>query len=153
MSKKIKIGDQIPAFSLPDQHGNTVSISDTPGRALVIYFYPKDDTPGCTKEACAFRDQYEDFTAQGAEVIGISNDSPASHLRFAQKHNLNFTLLSDQQRKVEKLFGVPRTALGFITGRVTYVVAPNGKVVHFFNSLFQAEKHIREALKAIKAIS
>ena len=149
MSKSIATGDTIPDFSLLDQNGSVFNIKDKIGKPLVIYFYPKDDTPGCIREACTFRDQFDVFNDYGAEIIGISTDSPASHLKFAKKYNLNFTLLSDQNRKVEKLFGVPRTALGFLTGRVTYIVDKNGIVRHLFNSLFKAEQHVDEALKII----
>ena len=103
MSKSIATGDTIPDFSLLDQNGSEFNIKDKIGKPLVIYFYPKDDTPGCIREACTFRDQFDVFNDYGAEIIGISTDSPASHLKFAKKYNLNFTLLSDQNRKVEKL--------------------------------------------------
>ena len=152
MSNKIQIGDTIPDFTLPNQNNKEISIKDKIGKPLVIYFYPKDDTPGCTKEACSFRDQYDVFGEYGAEIIGISSDSPASHLKFAKKHNLNFTLLSDEKGEVEKLFGVPRTVLGLISGRVTYITDRNGVVIHIFNSLFNAEKHVEESLRIIKSM-
>jgi len=152
MPKSIGVGDAIPDFSLLDQHSKEVNIKDKIGKPLIIYFYPKDDTPGCTREACTFRDQFDVFNDYGAEIIGISSDSPKSHLRFAKKHNLNFTLLSDQAKKVEKLFRVPRSVLGFVAGRVTYVIDKNGVVVHTFNSLFNAEKHVDEALEIIKKL-
>jgi peroxiredoxin Q/BCP len=119
---------------------------------IVIYFYPKDNTAGCTREACNFRDQYEVFKESGAEVIGISSDSVKSHTNFANKHNLNFILLSDQQGKVRKLFGVPANFFGLIQGRVTYIVNKEGKVVHIFNSQLNIDKHISEALKVLKKI-
>ena len=152
MPKSIGAGDTIPEFSLLDQHSKEVNIKDKIGRPLIIYFYPKDDTPGCTQEACTFRDQFDVFNDYGAQIIGIRADSPKSHLRFAKKHNLNFTLLSDQNKKVEKLFKVPRSVLGFIAGRVTYVIDKNGTVVHTFNSLLNAEKHVVEALEIIKKL-
>lgn len=152
MPEKINIGDTIPFFSLPDQYGKQVAIAEKIGKPLVIYFYPKDDTPGCTREACSFRDQYDVFTKHGAEVIGISSDSPRSHLAFAKKYNLNFTLLSDEKGHVEKLFGVPRSILGLISGRVTYIVDKKGVVRHIFNSLFNAEKHVEEALRVIQSL-
>jgi len=152
MSNKITIGDTIPNFTLLDQNGVGVTIKDKIGKPLVIYFYPKDDTPGCTKEACSFRDQYDVFGEYGTEIIGISSDSPASHLKFAKKYNLNFTLLSDENGEVEKLFGVPRTALGLIAGRVTYIIDKNGVVRHIFNSLLNAEKHVEESLRIIKSL-
>ena len=120
---------------------------------LIIYFYPKDDTTGCTKEACSFRDQYEDFKDNGAEVIGISSDSVNSHNKFAQKHNLSFILLSDKGSIVRKLFGVPTNFMGLIQGRVTYVIDKKGEVVHIFNSQLQTSKHIKESLEALKKLN
>lgn len=150
---KIKKGSKIPHFILPDQNGNDFDIDQSPGKKnMVIYFYPKDDTPGCTKEACSFRDQFEDFKDAGAEVIGISGDSVESHKQFAQKHNLPYTLLSDSNNKVRKLFGVPSDFLGLLPGRVTYIVDKEGVVQHVFNSQFNAEKHVKEALKVLEKL-
>lgn len=148
---KIKVGSTIPAFSLPDQEGQHVNINDFIGKSnLVIYFYPKDDTPGCTREACSFRDQFEVFRDSGAEVFGISSDSVEKHKQFAEKHRLPFRLLSDVNKRVRKLFGVPGDLLGLIPGRVTYIVDKQGKVRHIFNSQFNAEKHVSEALEVLK---
>jgi peroxiredoxin Q/BCP len=116
----------------------------------VIYFYPKDDTPGCTREACTFRDQFEDFQDVGATVFGISADSPKSHLRFKERHNLPFSLLSDRHNKVRKQLGIKSSFLGLLPGRVTFVIGNDGKVIHKFTSQFNAEKHVREAIKAIR---
>ncbi|MDD5184946.1 MAG: peroxiredoxin [Paludibacter sp.] len=146
----IKVGSQVPSFSLKDQNGHEFDINSVKGKHnLVIYFYPKDETPGCTKEACTFRDQFEVFKKEDAVIIGISGQSVASHLEFANKYHLNFTLLSDEGNKVRKLFGVPGSILG-MPGRVTYVVNKEGKVVLVFNSQFDAEKHIEEAMKVLK---
>lgn len=151
MNMKIKVGSSIPGFSLPDQDGKTVNINDFIGKSnLVIYFYPKDDTPGCTREACSFRDQFEVFRDSGAEVFGISSDSVEKHKQFAEKHRLPFRLLSDVNKRVRKLFGVPGDMLGLIPGRVTYIVDKQGKVQHIFNSQFNAEKHVSEALEVLK---
>jgi len=151
--EKIEVGSTIPVFSLPDQDGEMFDISTVLGKKnLVIYFYPKDDSPGCTKQACSFRDQYEDFVDADAEVIGISSDDIESHKAFAKKHDLNFTLLSDVDGEVREMFGVPTSFLGLIEGRTTYVVDKEGKVVYIFNSQFKAEKHITEALNALKAL-
>lgn len=151
MNMKIKVGSTIPAFSLPDQEGQHVNIKDFIGKSnLVIYFYPKDDTPGCTREACSFRDQFEVFRDSGAEVFGISSDSVEKHKQFAEKHRLPFRLLSDVNKRVRKLFGVPGDLLGLIPGRVTYIVDKQGKVRHIFNSQFNAEKHVSEALEVLK---
>jgi peroxiredoxin Q/BCP len=140
-------------FELQDQDGNLFKIEDVVGKKnLVIYFYPKDDTPGCTKEACTFRDSYEVFEQEDAMVIGISGDSVESHKEFARKYNLNFTLLSDKENKVRNLFGVPKSFLGLIQGRVTYVVNKQGVVVLMFDSQLQAEKHVEEALKILKKL-
>jgi peroxiredoxin Q/BCP len=149
----IKVGDMIPEFTLPDQNGILFDIKSVMGtKKLVIYFYPKDDSPGCTKEACYFRDLFEVFNDAGAVIIGISGQSVKSHKKFAEKHRLSFTLLSDNGNNVRKLFGVPTNALGLLPGRVTYVADRKGKVVYIFNSQVQAERHVDEALKILKGI-
>ncbi|MET2985265.1 peroxiredoxin [Aureibaculum conchae] len=148
---KLKIGDSVPKFSLKDQDNQLVNSTDFIGKnAMVIYFYPKDDTPGCTKQACKFRDEFEAFTDLDVKVIGISADDVASHKNFAKKYNLPFTLLADTENKVRKLFGVPQSMLGLIPGRVTYVINKEGTVIHTFNSQFGAEKHITETLTKLK---
>jgi thioredoxin-dependent peroxiredoxin len=150
---KVEVGSIIPTFSLTDQHGNVFSVDSVLGKKnLVIYFYPKDDTPGCTKEACYFRDQYEAFSEADAVIIGISGQSVDSHKKFAEKHRLSFTLLSDEGNKIRKLFGVPTNFLGLLPGRVTYVVDKSGSVVYVFNSQIQAEKHVDEALNILKGL-
>ncbi|MGB7396667.1 MAG: peroxiredoxin, partial [Candidatus Macondimonas sp.] len=137
-SKTLTVGDKAPSFTLPTADGRQVSLSDYRGRQpVVVYFYPKDDTPGCTAEACAFRDQYEDFKQAGAEVIGISSDAPEAHAKFASKHRLPFLLLSDRDGAVRKAYGVPAT-LGLLPGRVTFVVDREGIVRHLFSSQFRA---------------
>lgn len=148
---QVKVGSKVPSFQLKDQDGNDFDISTVLGKQpLVIYFYPKDETSVCTKEACSFRDAYEEFSKYGAKVIGISGDGVASHKSFAQHHQLPFTLLSDADNKVRKLFGVPKTFV--IPGRVTYVVNKEGVVVHEFNSMRDGEKHVTEALAALKTM-
>jgi peroxiredoxin Q/BCP len=150
---EIKTGSTIPSFTLPDQNGNMFDINSVLGRKnLVIYFYPKDDSPGCTKEACSFRDQFEDFTEADALVIGISGQSVESHKKFAEKYRLSFTLLSDEGNKIRKQFGVPTNFLGLLPGRVTYIVDKQGKVIYIFNSQMQAEKHVDEALRILKGL-
>lgn len=150
---KIKIGSKIPNFNLLDQNGTEFNISEFVGKYnLVIYFYPKDDTLGCTAEACAFRDQYEDYQDKNARVIGISSDSPESHLKFANKYNLSFTLLSDIGGKIRKRFGVPSDLLGLLPGRVTYVIDKQGIVKSIFNSQFNAKKHVKESLAKLELI-
>ncbi len=150
-SSKLEVGDTIPSFTLKNQVGDAIDVNTFLGKkAMVIYFYPKDDTPGCTKEACEFRDEFEAFTDLDVEVIGISADDVASHKKFAEKYRLPFTLLSDIKNEVRKLFGVPKSMLGLMPGRVTYVVDKNGIIIHIFNSQFGAEKHIKEALTKLK---
>jgi len=152
-AKKVQIGDTAPDFTLPSQDGKMVSLQDFIGKsALVVYFYPKDDTPGCTKEACSFRDSYEVFKEAGAEVIGISTDSEEAHQQFARRYHLQFVLLSDKDGAVRKRYGVP-TTFGFIPGRVTYVIDKQGIVRHIFSSQFMPEKHIEEALKTLQALN
>jgi len=139
-------GTAAPDFELPDQHGNLVRLSQYRGRsAVVIYFYPKDDTTGCTIEACRFRDDFEKFRATGAEIIGISDDSSESHDRFASKYKLPFTLLSDKGGHVRKLYGVKKT-FGVIPGRVTFVIDRQGIVRHVFSSQSSPARHVEEAL-------
>ena len=131
---KINIGSTIPEFTLPDQNGNLFNFSSVLGKKnLVIYFYPKDDSPGCTVQACSFRDHFEVFTEADAVIIGISGQSVESHKEFADKHRLSFTLLSDEGNKIRKLFGVAPNLLGFVPGRVTFVADKKGRVIYIFN--------------------
>lgn len=149
-TNKIDVGDRAPDFTLPNAAGEPVRLYNLlEARPVVLYFYPKDDTPGCTAEACAFRDQYEQFTDAGASVVGISGDSPASHQAFAQKHKLPFVLLSDENNEVRKRYGVP-TTMGFLPGRVTYVIDRQGTVRMAFNSQFKARQHVSRALDALR---
>lgn len=148
----IKVGDSAPDFTLRSQSGESVTLSSFKDqKAVVLYFYPKDDTPGCTTESCTFRDSFQDFQDLGAEVIGISSDSPDSHQKFASKYSLPFTLVSDTDSSVRKSYGVPAT-LGLLPGRVTYVIDKNGTVRHLFNSQFTPKKHVDEALAVLKGL-
>lgn len=150
----LKANDRVPEFTLKDQHGADFVLGAALGeKALVIYFYPKDETPGCTAEACAFRDDYEAFVQAGAEVIGISADSVGSHERFAANRRLPFVLLSDPDNAVRKRFGVPTTLFGLFPGRVTYVVDKTGLVRHVFDSQLRATRHVEEALRIVKGLS
>ena len=152
MSKQLVVGDTAPDFSLPSQKGGVVNLRDLLATSeVVLYFYPKDNTPGCTAEAKAFRDNYEVFKEMGAEVVGVSSDSVDSHIDFASRCDLPFTLLSDTEGKVRKLYGVPST-FGVLPGRVTYVIDTNGVVRHIFNSQFNATKHVEEAISVLKSI-
>ena len=149
----INVGDTAPDFALPDRTGRTIRLSEYRGRQpVVLYFYPKDDTPGCTKEACAFRDQYEDFKQVGAEVIGVSSDSNESHEKFSTKYRLPFVLLTDRGGAVRKQYGVKPT-LGILPGRVTFVIDKQGVVRHVFNSQLQATQHVAEAKTALQALA
>ena len=148
----VKVGDKAPDFKLPSQMGDKVTLSEYLGKKnVVLYFYPKDETRGCTREACEFRDRYDVFTGLGAEVLGVSSDTLESHKSFATHHGLPFLLLSDEGGKVRKLYGVP-SSMGIIPGRVTYIIDKKGVVRHIFNSQFQPEKHIEEALKVLKEL-
>ena len=150
---KVEVGSDVPQFTLADQNGSLLSISSVIGKKnLVIYFYPKDDTPGCTAEACYFRDEYEVFNEADAMIIGISGQSVESHKKFAEKYRLSFTLLSDEGDKVRNLFGVPVNFLGLLPGRVTYIADKSGKVVEIFNSQTQSKRHVDEALKILKTL-
>ena len=150
---KVRVGDIAPDFSLPSQKGEQVSLQDFRGKAnVVLYFYPKDNTPGCTTEACTFRDSYEVFKEAGAEVIGVSSDSAESHQQFARKNHLPFILLSDGNGSVRKRYGVSAT-FGLLPGRVTYIIDQQGIVRHIFSSQFAAEKHVAEALKTLEVLS
>lgn len=149
----VQVGDLAPDFTLTSQTGESFTLKDFRGKkAVVLYFYPKDDTPGCTAEACAFRDSYSIFEETGAEVIGISGDSPQEHKKFVGKHNLPFTLLSDTGNKVRKLYGVPAT-LWILPGRVTYVIDDQGVVRHIFDSMLDFKGHVDEALKTLRSMS
>jgi thioredoxin-dependent peroxiredoxin len=145
----VGVGSKAPDFTLPSQSGEMVNLGDFLGhKPVVLFFYPKDDTPGCTKQARAFRDGYEEFGRLDAEVIGISSDSVKSHRGFAEKHFLPFPLLSDEGGKVRKLYGVPST-FGLFPGRVTYVIDAKGTVSHVFASQLGVEKHVEEARAAL----
>ena len=168
----IKVGDAAPDFTLQSQAGESVTLSDFQGqKVVVLYFYPKDDTPGCTTESCTFRDRFQDFQDLGVEVIGISSDSTDSHQKFASKYSLPFTLVSDTlesvsltrvyslpftlvsdtDSSVRRAYGVPAT-LGLLPGRVTYVIDKTGTVRHLFNSQFNPKKHVDEALSVLKGL-
>lgn len=149
----VAVGDPAPDFTLPNAAGELVTLSQFYGKKMVvIYFYPKDDTPGCTTESCTFRDAYQDLQDAGAEVIGISSDSPESHRRFAERHRLPFTLLSDADGAVRRAFGVPPT-LWILPGRVTYILDKAGIVRHLFNAQLQPKKHVAEALRVVRALA
>ena len=145
-------GDRMPSFSLTDQDGRVVDSDQLLGKGpVVVFFYPKDNTAGCTREACAFRDQYEVFTDAGATVVGISSDSERSHRDFADRHRLPFTLLSDPGQKVRRAFKV-RATLGLIAGRVTFVVDRDGVIRNTFESQVRPVQHVHEALETVRSL-
>jgi peroxiredoxin Q/BCP len=145
----VKVGDKAPDFTLPSQMGDNVTLSEFLGKKnIVLYFYPKDETIGCTKEACTFRDSYEDLTKLGAEVLGVSGQSVESHKSFASHYGLPFILLSDEGNKLRELYGVP-SSLGILPGRVTYIIDKKGVVRHIFNSQTQTQRHVEEAKKTL----
>ena len=148
----VKAGERAPEFTLPDADGKPVRLADFRGRPLVLYFYPQDETPGCTKEACSFRDQFEDFRDAGAAVVGVSSDSSESHRKFAARHRLPFTLLADTDGRVREQYRIPKT-LGLLPGRVTFVIDADGVVRHQFNSQLAATRHVAEALRVVREIA
>jgi peroxiredoxin Q/BCP len=144
----LKIGDSLPVFTAQNEQGQQVHSLDLIGKSLVIFFYPKDETYLCTKEACSFRDANEDFVQAGISVFGISADSVQDHAAFAKKHRLQYSLLSDPDNLIREQFGVPKGLFGLVPGRVTYCFDEQGKVLAIINSSISADIHVREALKA-----
>ncbi len=145
----LKVGDKIPFFTSKNSTGDSFEVRDFLGQPLVIYFYPKDDTPGCTIQACTFRDQYQDFKDLGAEVIGISSDSIQSHQKFIKRYKLPFILLSDSDKKIRNAFGVPNDLFGLLPGRATYVTDKEGIIQLIFDST-SSKIHIQKALEILK---
>jgi peroxiredoxin Q/BCP len=145
----LQTGITAPDFELPDAVGKPVRLSQYRGvNWVVVYFYPKDDTSVCTKQACGFRDEFAKFRNAGAVILGISDDSGESHTAFAAKYQLPFTLLSDKGGRVRKLYGVNRM-FGILPGRVTYVIDRDGVVRHVYSALFESDRHVHEALAAL----
>jgi peroxiredoxin Q/BCP len=150
----LAVGDKSPDFTLPSSSGGMVTLSEltqSKKRTVVVFFYPKDDTPGCTAEACGFRDRYEDFARAGAEVIGISSDSAVSHRRFIGNHKLPMTLLTDADGTVREAFGV-RPTLGILPGRATFVLDRDGVVRHVFVSQLRITSHVQQALEVVRRL-
>ena len=145
-------GERAPDVTLTGETG-PVRLADLLGeRALVLYFYPKDETPGCTAEACSFRDQYEDFVAAGADVVGVSRDSAESHAKFKANHRLPFRLFTDPGGAAAEAFGVKKT-FGLIQGRVTFVIDKGGVIRHRFDSQIQVKRHVKEALELVTSLA
>jgi peroxiredoxin Q/BCP len=150
----LAVGDKAPDFTLPCSDGGPVTLSDltkVKGHTVVVFFYPKDDTPGCTAEACGFRDLYEEFARAGAEVVGISADSAVSHQRFAGKYKLPMKLLTDVDGSVRQAYGV-RATLGLFPGRATFVVDRDGVVRHAFASQLRVVSHVQQALAVVRRL-
>jgi thioredoxin-dependent peroxiredoxin len=147
------VGDRAPDFTLPDGSGAPVRLSELLSRKVVVlYFYPKDETPGCTAESCAFRDAYDDFNRAGAEVVGVSRDDGASHRRFAAHHKLPFVLLSDPEGRVHEVYGI-RSRWGFLRDRVTFVIDRAGIVRHVFTSMIDMQGHVKKALPIVRELA
>jgi len=151
MAKKIEVGVIAPDFSLSDHNGVVHQLSDYRGDWVVLYFYPKDNTAVCTKQACAFRDQFEDFKDAGAVVIGISSDDQKSHRQFVEEYRLPFILLSDTNQLVRQKYGA-KQLFGIIPSRVTFVISPEGIVKMVFNALFRDQEHVTKSLAIIKGV-
>ncbi len=150
--KSIRIGDSAPDFTAAGPQGQPVTMADFIGKkALVLFFYPADESPICTKEACAFRDAYQDFVEAGAEVVGVSGDTMQSHQQFTEHHRLPFRLISDKDGALRRAFGVPKT-LGVLPGRVTYLIDKKGIVRLLFNSQLSADRHVTEALEVLRQL-
>jgi len=147
----LKIGDQLPDFSLVDQQGIMRNSKQCKGQKLVLFFYPKDDTPGCTAEVCGFRDKYDLFKLFGAVVWGVSNDDQLSHKKFAERNKLPFPILCDENNALRKKLGVPMV-LNLLDGRVTYLVDSNRIIRYIFNDLFNSSKHVTTALEELEKI-
>ena len=148
----MKVGDTAPDFNLEAHDGTFVQLSQFRGQSnVVIFFYPKDDTPGCTAEACSFRDNTSSFAALNADIWGVSGDDAVSHRRFAERHSLSFPLLCDRNNALRRQMGVPK-ALGMLPGRVTYVVDPTGVIRHTFSNLLDGPAHVREAERVLKEL-
>ena len=151
-NKKLAVGDKAPDFVLPDQSNHTTHFADLLGKcAVVLFFYPRDYSAGCTAEVCAFRDSYEAFKDAGATVIGVNADSTESHEGFVQRHRLPFILLSDRDGVAQDLYGVQKT-LGIVRARVTYVIDRQGIIRHIFSSQLNIDKHINDALHVIRSL-
>jgi peroxiredoxin Q/BCP len=149
---KVKAGDTAPEFEGPTSDGGRLGLKNFIGKKnVVLYFYPKDDTPGCTKEACNFRDSLQSVRKMGAEIIGVSLDSVESHKKFASKYNLRFPLISDKEKKIAKAYGVLKN-MGASTSRVTFIIDKAGKVVKVFPKV-DVTKHTAEVVAALKALS
>ena len=150
---RVRVGDTAPEFTLEAHTGRPITLAEFRGhKVVVLYFYPKDESALCTKEACSFRDAYEDFVQAGAVVIGVSSDSLESHRTFASGHRLPFVLLADMDGSLRKAYGVPKN-LGILPGRVTYVIDKEGVIRKIFSSQLSADRHVAEALNIVRHLA
>lgn len=146
-------GDKAPAFQLKNQDGELIDMNDFIGKQpLVLFFYPMDHTPGCTKEACTFRDYHSEFEELGVKLFGISSDSVQKHKRFATDYNLKYDLLADTEKKARKIYKVPGSLFGLLPGRVTYIIDKNGMIADVFNSATKPTDHISVAIDVVKTL-
>ncbi len=146
----LKIGDKAPDFEAVSDDGSVVKLSDVlKEKEVVLYFYPKDETPGCTAEACSFRDEWESIREMDAEVLGVSSDSAESHKKFKEHHNLQFTLLSDPKKEIRVKYDVKGSIM---PPRTTFVISRDGTIAHVFNSQINAKRHVKEALDALQKL-
>ena len=151
--RRLAVGDLAPDFALPNSNGELVRLSDFRGeKDVVLYFYPKDNSAGCTAEACAFRERYDVISDMDAEVIGVSADTPKMHKWFAQQHHLPFLLLSDTDGATRKSYDVP-ASFGFLPGRVTYVIDKQGVIRNIYTSQLNIDKHVAQALATLRALN
>tara|TARA_B110000046_G_scaffold137940_1_gene144292 strand:+ start:11615 stop:12064 length:450 start_codon:yes stop_codon:yes gene_type:complete len=147
----MNIGEKFPEINAQNQHGTNIDFKKILGtKNIVLFFYPKDFTPGCTKEACNFRDNLEGFNSFNCEIIGISSDSEKRHLSFSNKYELNYNLIADSNQELRKLFKVPRNLFGLIPGRVTFVFNEKGVCIGTYNSMSNAEGHISYAINCLQ---
>lgn len=144
----LKVGDQAPEFILKDEQGNNRLLKEYRGKWVVVYFYPKDDTPGCTKEACGIRDSFHAFTKAGITVLGVSKDTPESHAKFKEKYSLPFTLLADTEKHMIVAYGASR---GYMTARITYIIDPEGKIAKAYSKVTPAD-HAAEILSDVEIL-
>jgi thioredoxin-dependent peroxiredoxin len=150
----LEVGSKAPDFTLADQNGTPVRLTErTAKHVVVLFFYPKDNSAGCTVEACAFRDSYEDFQDAGAEVIGVSSGTIEDKQKFIRNNRLPFTLLNDPDGSVESLYGIEKGFLGLMPGRITYVIDREGVIRHKFESRINMDAHVTEALKVVKSLA
>lgn len=153
IATRVKVGDPAPDFRLPAQDGRVVGLSDFRGeRSVVLYFYPRDNTPACTMQSCAFRDEYTLLREEGAEVIGVSADPPDSHATFADRHGLPFMLVSDPEGNLRRLYGL-RNTLGVLPRRVTFVIDRDGIVRLVYSSQLRPRMHARRALEVLRRLN